>query len=97
MGISAQPPHVFARPAEFRLHSTARVPYSLDQAELRPGEPLEVMFRDGLIEIEPAPREVRIKAHHGFRVAEPVDSSEILEEKTVRKIRDRTRSRRKSR
>ena len=68
-----------------------------DEAGLRPGEPLEVVFRDGLIEIEPAPREVRIKAHHGFRVAEPVDSSEILEEKTVRKIRDRTRSRRKSR
>jgi len=68
-----------------------------DEADLRPGEPLEIVFRDGLIEIEPAPREVRIRPHHGFRVAEPLGSSETLGEKTVRKIRDRTRSRRKSR
>ena len=90
-------PREVARPAEFRLHSTERVPYSLDQAELRPGEPLEVMFRDGLIEIEPAPRDVRIRPHRGFRVAEPLGPSETLREKTVRKIRDRTRSGRKAR
>ena len=68
-----------------------------EEADLRPGEPLEVMFRNGLIEIEPAPREVRIRPRRGFRVAEPLGSFEILREKTVRKIRERSRSGRKSR
>ena len=68
-----------------------------DEADLRPGEPLEIRFRDGRIEIEPAPREVRIKQRHGFRVAEPVGPFETLREKTVRKSRERVRARRKSR
>ena len=68
-----------------------------EEADLRPGEPLDVTFRDGRIEIEPVPREVRISAHDGFMVAEPVGPFEILREKTVRKVRERGRSRRKSR
>lgn len=67
-----------------------------DEAELRPGEPLEVTCRDGRIEIEPAPREVRTKQRHGFRVAEPVGTFETLREETVRKTRERIRARRKS-
>jgi len=68
-----------------------------EEADLRPGEPLEVTVRDGRIEIEPAPREVRIKRRRGFQVAEPVGPFEVLRENTVRKIRERVRARRKSR
>ena len=68
-----------------------------DEANLQPGDPLEVTFRDGRIEIEPAPREVRIMQRHGFRVAEPVGPFETLREGTVRKTREQGRARRKSR
>jgi AbrB family looped-hinge helix DNA binding protein len=68
-----------------------------DGADLRPGEPLEVTLRDGLIEIEPAPREVRIRQCQGFLVAEPVGPAETLREKAVRKTRGLTRERRKPR
>ena len=65
-------------------------------ADLRPGEPLEITLRDGLIEIESAPREVRIRQRRGFHVAEPVGAFEALPEKTVRRVREQTRGRRKS-
>ena len=68
-----------------------------DEADLRAGEPLEITFRDGRIEIEPLPRDVRIRQYRGFKVAEPIGEFEILREKTVRKTRDEGRSRRKSR
>jgi len=68
-----------------------------DEADLRPGEPLEVTFRDGRIEIEPVPREVRIKRRRGFHVAEPVGSFDALRESTVRKTRERVGARRKLR
>jgi AbrB family looped-hinge helix DNA binding protein len=67
-----------------------------EEADLRPGEPLEVTFRNGRIEIEPAPRQVRTKQHKGFCVTEAVGAFEILREETVRKTRERTRRRRKS-
>ena len=66
-----------------------------EEADLRPGEPLEITFRNGRIEIEPAPRQVRTKQRHGFRVAEPVGAFETLREETVRKTRERIRTRRK--
>lgn len=68
-----------------------------DEADLRPGEPLEVKFRDGRIEIEPAPRQVRVRSRKGVRVAEPVGPFEVLREETVRKTREQGRARRKSR
>ena len=68
-----------------------------EQAGLRPGEPLEVTFRDGRIEIEPAPREVRIEERGGFRVAEPVGPYEPLPEDTARKTRQQSRESRKPR
>ncbi len=67
------------------------------QAGLEPGEPLEIRFHDGRIEIEPAPREVRIEERAGFRIAEPVGAYEPLREETVRKTREQSRERRKSR
>jgi AbrB family looped-hinge helix DNA binding protein len=66
-----------------------------EAADLRPGEPLEVSVRDGRIEIEVAPREVRIEDRAGFRVAEPAGRFEALREPTVRKVRERLRGRRK--
>ncbi len=66
-----------------------------DEADLRPGEPLEVTVRDGRIEIVPAPRDVRIERRKGFRVAEPAGRFETLREPTVRRVRERLRGRRK--
>jgi AbrB family looped-hinge helix DNA binding protein len=66
-----------------------------EAADLHAGEPLEVTLRDGRIEIEPAAREVRIEQQSGFCVAEPVGPFEVLSSETVRRTRDRVRSRRK--
>jgi AbrB family looped-hinge helix DNA binding protein len=66
-----------------------------DEAGLRPGEPLEITVRDGRIEIEPVPREVRIKERSGFRVAEPVGPYETLRKETVRKAVRKVRVARK--
>ena len=68
-----------------------------EEADLRAGEPLEVTFRAGRIEIEPIACEVRIRRRHGFSVAEPIGPIETLREDTVKKIRGRLRSRRKPR
>lgn len=68
-----------------------------EQAGLRPGEPLEVTYRDGRIEIEPAPREVHIEERDGFRVAEPVGPYEPLREGTVKRTRRQSRENRKPR
>ena len=68
-----------------------------EEAELRPGEPLEVTVRDGRVEITPVAREVRTRTRHGFRVAELTGQSETLRAETVRKTRDRLRTRRKPR
>ena len=66
-----------------------------EAADLHPGVPLDVTVRDGRIEIEPAPREVRIAERDGFRVAEPVGGFDALREVTVRGVRERLRGRRK--
>ncbi len=63
-----------------------------DAAGLRAGVPLEVTFRDGRIEIEPVPREVRIEDRDGFAVAEPVGSFEPLDEEVVRRTREAIRA-----
>lgn len=68
-----------------------------EEAGLRPGDPLEITVRDGRIEIEPAPREVRIEKRSGFHVAEPVGPYETLKTETVRKTRQQTRIDRKRR
>jgi len=66
-----------------------------EEADLRPGELLEITVRNGRIEIEPAPRQVRTRERHGFRVAEPVGLVKSLRDETVRKTRERIRTRRK--
>jgi AbrB family looped-hinge helix DNA binding protein len=68
-----------------------------EKAGLRPGDPLEVRFLDGRIEIEPLPREVRIEERDGFVVAEAVGPYETLREETVRGTRRQIRAERKTR
>jgi AbrB family looped-hinge helix DNA binding protein len=64
-----------------------------EQAHLEPGVPLEIRFRDGRIEIEPASRRVEIVKHGRLRVAVPTDASGRLTAEAVRTTRDRVRTR----
>ena len=64
-----------------------------DQARLAPGMPLEIRYADGRIEIEPAPRAVRIITKGCLQVAIPAGDSEPLAERTVLATRDDLRSR----
>ncbi|MEA2336316.1 MAG: hypothetical protein QOE82_323 [Thermoanaerobaculia bacterium] len=66
-----------------------------DQANLEPGMPLRIAFRDGRVEIEPAPREVRIVRKGRMLVAVPIEESEPLRNDTVRKTTASVRERRR--
>lgn len=55
-----------------------------DQAGLVPGMALEVSYREGRVEIEPAPREVRIVQRGSVCVAESPEDLEKLTSETVR-------------
>jgi AbrB family looped-hinge helix DNA binding protein len=63
------------------------------QAGLQPGTPLTVRLREGRVEIEPSPREVRIVPRGSLRVASPVAESDRLTgaevERTRRALRER--------
>lgn len=72
------------------------VPKSVREAAgFEPGTPLRIRYRDGRIEIEPAPREVRIVDRDGFRVAEPMERGGYLTSETVRSTRKSLRERRR--
>jgi AbrB family looped-hinge helix DNA binding protein len=60
-------------------------------AGLEPGMQLEVSYRDGRIEIEPAPRDVRVVSRGRIRVAVPLDPSTPLDDATVSRARDELR------
>jgi AbrB family looped-hinge helix DNA binding protein len=62
-------------------------------AGLEAGMELEVAYRDGRIEIEPAPREVRIVTRGKIRVAVPDQASAPLADATVTAARDELRRR----
>ena len=66
-----------------------------EAAGFEPGTPLRVRYRDGRIEIEPAPRDVRIVDRDGFRVAEPIARGDYLTSETVRSTKERLRDRRR--
>ena len=68
-----------------------------EQAGIGPGDALTVVYRDGRIEIEHAPRTVRIEERKGFRIAEPAGAYEPLDEETVRRAREEVRAGRKGR
>jgi bifunctional DNA-binding transcriptional regulator/antitoxin component of YhaV-PrlF toxin-antitoxin module len=65
-----------------------------DQAKFEPGMPLRIEFRDGRVEIEPAPREVRIVRKGRLRIAIPVDESDALRNDDVRETTTSVRERR---
>ena len=64
-----------------------------DEAGLVSGMALEIRCRDGRIEIEPAPREVRIIKRGRVYVAEPLEASEPLTREIVRETQEAIRSR----
>jgi len=57
--------------------------------------PLRIAFRDGRVEIEPAPREVRIVKKGRIRIAVPVQESGVLRSDTVREATASIRERRR--
>jgi AbrB family looped-hinge helix DNA binding protein len=60
-------------------------------AGFEPGLPLIISCRDGRIEIEPQPREVRLVRKGSLLVAEPVSASEPLTNDLVQQVRDSLR------
>src|SRR5260370_41492401 len=65
-----------------------------DEARLEPGMPLRITCRDGRVEIEPAPREVRLVRKGRMRVAVPVEEGEALRSDMVRETTASVRRRR---
>lgn len=63
-----------------------------DEAQLKPGMPLQITVCDGRVEIEPAPREVRIVRKGRVSVAVPVEPVEPLTLATVNETIDRLRN-----
>jgi len=68
-----------------------------DAAGLRPELPLEIRLRDGRVEIEPAPLEVRIEMRHGVAVAVPAGPVPPVTAEDVEAIRRRIREEREDR
>ena len=61
------------------------------EAGLRPGTELEIRWRQGLIEIEPAPLPVKLKKRGRFFVAIPDHPIEELTSETVERTRRQLR------
>lgn len=59
------------------------------EARLPPGVPLEVRWREGRIEIEPAAARVRLRRRGRILVAVPQDKLPPLEPETVEETRQR--------
>jgi AbrB family looped-hinge helix DNA binding protein len=65
-----------------------------DRAGLQPGVPLRIAVREGRVEIEAAPVEVRIERRGLVSVAVPVEPTPELTNEDVTRVRDELRSRR---
>ena len=65
-----------------------------EAAGIQPGTPLEVRYRDGRIEIEPAPLNVSIGVVGGVAVASPQEPVPVLSADTVTATRDQLRDER---
>jgi predicted RNase H-like HicB family nuclease/bifunctional DNA-binding transcriptional regulator/antitoxin component of YhaV-PrlF toxin-antitoxin module len=63
------------------------------EAGIEPGVPLKISCRDGCIEIEPAPREVRIVQKGRLPVAVPVEPGPVLSAEAVERTREQVRDR----
>lgn len=66
-----------------------------EELGLRAGVPLQIRIRDGRVEIEPAPRAVRIVKKGHLRVAEPLEPSEPLTTEQVTRTTAELRARRR--
>lgn len=64
-----------------------------ERAGLHPGMPLDVRLQDGRIEIEPAPRAVRVVKKGALRVALPDGPLEPLTAEVVERVRGELRER----
>jgi AbrB family looped-hinge helix DNA binding protein len=65
------------------------VPESIrEQAGIRPGVPLDIHVREGRIEIEPAPQDVRLVRKGRLTVAVPVEPPPPLTAETVEHVLD---------
>lgn len=64
-----------------------------EEAGILPGMSLRVMAREGRIEIEPVPRQIRIVQKGHLRVAVPVEEGPPLTESTVEHVRREMRER----
>lgn len=64
-----------------------------EQIGLDAGTEVEVRCRDGIVELAPAPREVRVVKKGRVAVAEAVEPSEPLTEDDVRRTQRQTRAR----
>jgi len=60
-------------------------------AGLEPGAPLEVRWREGVVEIEPAPLPVKITKQGRFLVAVPEKPTTSLTNETVKQTRQQVR------
>lgn len=65
-----------------------------DAAGIQPGTPLDIRFRDGRIEIEPAPLDVSIEVRQGVAVASASQPVPVLSADVVRSVRDGLRDER---
>ncbi len=64
-----------------------------DEVGIEPGMMLRLVVREGKIEIEPAPREVRIVQKGPLRIAMPAAEGPPLQEATVQAVRREIRAR----
>jgi bifunctional DNA-binding transcriptional regulator/antitoxin component of YhaV-PrlF toxin-antitoxin module len=62
-----------------------------EQAKFEPGMPLRIVFRDGHVEIEAAPREVRVVRKGRMRVAVALEDGAPLRSDAVRETTAATR------
>jgi AbrB family looped-hinge helix DNA binding protein len=60
-------------------------------AGLLPDTPVEIRLRGGIVEIEPAPVNVRFVRKGRLQVAVPAEKTEPLKEETVARVRRRIR------
>ncbi len=65
------------------------------EAAIEPGTPLEVRWRDGVIEIEPKALPVRLVRRGRFLVAHPLAAVPALKSSTVEKVRRQLRDSRR--
>ena len=66
-----------------------------DEARFEPGMPLRIICRDGRVEIEAAPREVRIVRRGRLHVAIPAEAGDVLRHDTVGETTASVRERRR--